>query len=129
MKAMASAPIFSTVCGTDDPLAADTAVVEGDHAMVRGDAVDDPRIPVVEDRGEVVQEDHRHVGAGTELAVGERRRRPTSTVRVGTSFQVVTSSLSGRRASVQVNWGFVLYSGMGVRGRQVGRGRRGSGGP
>ena len=39
---------------------ADTAVVEGDHAVVRGDAVDDARVPVVEDRGQVVQEHHRN---------------------------------------------------------------------
>ena len=40
---------------------ADTAVVERDDAVVRGDAVDDARVPVVEDRGQVVQEHHRNV--------------------------------------------------------------------
>ena len=40
---------------------ADTAIVEGDHAMVRGDTVNDSRIPVVENRGQVVQEHHRNV--------------------------------------------------------------------
>ena len=39
---------------------ADTAVVERDDAVVGGDAVDDPRVPVVEDRGQVVQEHHRN---------------------------------------------------------------------
>ena len=38
-----------------------------------GDAVDDARIPVVQDRPEVVQEDHRHARIGPEPAVGEAR--------------------------------------------------------
>ena len=40
---------------------ADTAIVEGDHAMVRGDTIDDSRIPVVENGGQVVQEHHWNV--------------------------------------------------------------------
>ena len=38
---------------------ADTAVVEGDDAVPRGDAVDDAWVPVVEVRREVREEDHR----------------------------------------------------------------------
>lgn len=34
-----------------------------------GDAVDDPGVPVVENRGEVGEEDHRDAGPGTKLAV------------------------------------------------------------
>jgi len=52
---------------------ADAAVVERDHLSLGGDAVDDPRVPVVQDGGEVVQEDERHAGARAELAVGEQR--------------------------------------------------------
>ena len=52
---------------------ADAAVVERDHVSLGGDAVDDPRVPVIQDGGEVVQEDERHAGARAELAVGERR--------------------------------------------------------
>ena len=51
---------------------ADAPVVEGDHSMLGRDAVDHPRVPVIEDRSEMVQEDDRHAGLGTELAVGER---------------------------------------------------------
>jgi hypothetical protein len=52
---------------------ADAAVVEGDDSVFRGDAVDDPRVPVVQDRGQMVQEDHRDAGLRAELAVGEPR--------------------------------------------------------
>src|SRR5439155_19410613 len=52
---------------------ADAAIVEGDYGVPRGDAVDDPRIPVVEVRGQVVQEDHGYAGLGAELAVRESR--------------------------------------------------------
>ena len=38
-----------------------------------GEAVHDARVPVVQDRGEVVQEDQRGAAARTELSVGERR--------------------------------------------------------
>ena len=41
--------------------------------MVGGDAIDDARIPVVENRPEVVQEDHRHARVGPEPAVSEAR--------------------------------------------------------
>src|SRR5438132_537330 len=41
--------------------------------MSCGDAVDDPRIPVVQHRAQVVEEDHRHAVARTELPVGEVR--------------------------------------------------------
>jgi hypothetical protein len=44
---------------------ADAAVVEGDHPTVRSDAVDDPGIPVVQDRRQVVEEDDRRTGPGT----------------------------------------------------------------
>ncbi len=53
--------------------APDTAVVERDHPAVRGDAVDDPGIPVVEHRHQVVQEHHRDAALGAELPVRERR--------------------------------------------------------
>ena len=36
---------------------ADAAVVEGDDAVLRGDAVDDSRVPVVQDGGEMGEED------------------------------------------------------------------------
>jgi hypothetical protein len=49
---------------------ADPPVVEGDHRVVGGDAVDDPRVPVVEDRAE---EDDRHPGLCAEAPVGESR--------------------------------------------------------
>ena len=49
----------------------DSAVVEGDHPVVSGDAVDDPWIPVVENCGQVVQEDHGNVRAGAEFAIGK----------------------------------------------------------
>ena len=39
---------------------ADPAIVEGDDTVVRGDTVDDAWVPVVEDRGQVVQEHHRN---------------------------------------------------------------------
>jgi hypothetical protein len=61
MKAIASVPICSTVVGTEPPVSADTAIVEGDDAVMSGDAVDDAWVPVVEDRGQVVQEHHRNV--------------------------------------------------------------------
>src|SRR5205814_8414830 len=50
---------------------ADTAVIEGDDRMPRGDAVDDSGITVVKDRGQVGEEDHRHPRARAELTVGE----------------------------------------------------------
>ncbi len=49
---------------------ADAPVVEGDDPTPGGDAVDDPGVPVVQDRGEVRDEDHRRTRVGTELAIG-----------------------------------------------------------
>jgi hypothetical protein len=39
--------------------------------MLGGDAVHDSGVPVVEDRGQVGEEDHRHPGVRAELTVGE----------------------------------------------------------
>ena len=50
---------------------ADTAVVEGDDPMLGGDAVHDSGVPVVQDCGQVGEEDHRHPRARAELTVGE----------------------------------------------------------
>ena len=50
---------------------ADAPVIEGDDPVLRGDAVDDPGVPVVQDRGQVGEEDHRDPGSRTELAVGD----------------------------------------------------------
>lgn len=44
---------------------------ERDHATLGGDAVDDARVPVVQDGGQVVQEDHRHASGSTELSIDE----------------------------------------------------------
>ncbi len=49
----------------------DAPVVERDDPVFRGDTVDDPRVPVVEDRGQVGEEDHRDAGLRAELPVGE----------------------------------------------------------
>jgi hypothetical protein len=51
--------------------AADTAVVEDDDVSVCGDPVDDSGVPVVDGRGEVVQQDERYAGSVAQLAVGE----------------------------------------------------------
>ena len=67
---------------------ADAAVVEGDHPVVGGDAVDDPRIPVVQDRTQVVQEDHRHARVRPEPAVGESRSADVDRSAVG-AFSVL----------------------------------------
>ena len=71
MKVTASFAIASMVFGVEPLGGADAAVVEGDDPVLGGDAVDDPRVPVVEDRGQVGEEDHRHAGRRAELAVGE----------------------------------------------------------
>ena len=39
--------------------------------MLRGDAVHDSGVPVVQDGGQVGEEDHRHAGGWAELSVGE----------------------------------------------------------
>jgi hypothetical protein len=49
----------------------DAAVVEGDHPVLCGDAVDHPRVPVVEVPCQVHEEDDRDTGLRAELAVGE----------------------------------------------------------
>ena len=50
---------------------ADAAIVEGDHAMLRRDAIDDPGVPVVEVGGQVIQEDHRYAVIDPQLPVDE----------------------------------------------------------
>ena len=50
---------------------ADAAVVEGDDVVVLRDRVDDARVPVVQRRGEVDEEDDRDAALRSELAVGE----------------------------------------------------------
>jgi len=47
----------------------DADVVEGDHASIRGERIDERRIPVVEIAAEVLQQDERHP-AYTEVAIG-----------------------------------------------------------
>jgi hypothetical protein len=51
------------------------------------DAVDDPGVPVVQDSGQVMQEDHGHAGIRTELSVRKSRSadidRPGRRVLVG----------------------------------------------
>src|SRR5207237_6879430 len=49
----------------------DAAVVEGDDPVLCGDAVDHPRVPVVEVACQVHEEDDRDTGLRAELAVGE----------------------------------------------------------
>ena len=49
----------------------DTSVIEGDDPMLGGDAVHDSGVPVVQDCGQVGEEDHRHAGVWAELSVGE----------------------------------------------------------
>ena len=49
----------------------DTSVVKGDHPMLGGDAVHDSGVPVVQDRGQVGEEDYWHPPARAELTVGE----------------------------------------------------------
>ncbi len=51
---------------------ADSAVVEGDHPAPGGESVDDAGVPVVQDRGQVVEQDQRYaVSFRAELPVGE----------------------------------------------------------
>ena len=49
----------------------DSAVVEGDHVVPGGDAVHDSRVPVVQDGGEVGEQDHRDAASRAQFAVGE----------------------------------------------------------
>ena len=50
---------------------ADASVVEGDDVALLGDGVDDPRVPVIQLRGEVDEEDHRDPSLRPELSIGE----------------------------------------------------------
>ena len=43
---------------------ADAPVVEGDDPVLRGDAVGDSGVPVVQDGGQMGEEDHRDAGVG-----------------------------------------------------------------
>src|SRR5690348_6131833 len=49
---------------------ADTALVEGDDMSMLCDGVDDARIPIVEGRREVDEEDDGYIALGAKLAVG-----------------------------------------------------------
>src|SRR5215203_6228189 len=49
----------------------DTSVVEGDDPMLGSDAVHDSGVPVVQDGGQVGEEEDRHAGGWAELSVGE----------------------------------------------------------
>jgi hypothetical protein len=49
----------------------DTSIVESDDPMLGGDAVHNSGVPVVQDRGQVGEEDHRHTSPRAELTVGE----------------------------------------------------------
>ena len=71
MKVTASLAICSMVVGVD-PLEAPTPRLS--KVMTRcvgGDAVHDSGVPVVQDGGQVSEEDHRHLRARAELTVGE----------------------------------------------------------
>jgi hypothetical protein len=48
-------------------------------SALRGDTVDDPRILVVQDGGQMIQEDHRHAGVAAKLATGPRTTTTSST--------------------------------------------------
>src|SRR5439155_22364982 len=50
---------------------ADAAVVEGDDVVVLRDGVDDARVPVVQRRGQVDEEDHRDTAPRAEFTVRE----------------------------------------------------------
>src|SRR5207247_3507493 len=51
----------------------DPSVVEGDHAAPGRNAVHDSRIPPVQFRCQMIEEDHRHTAVRTELPIGELR--------------------------------------------------------
>src|SRR6266498_5451618 len=57
--------------GRRAPRGAYPAVVEDDHAALRGDAIHNAWVPIVQHCSQVIQEDHRHAGRGAEFAVGE----------------------------------------------------------
>ena len=71
MKATASLRHRLDGVGRGAARGADAPVVEGDDPVLRGDAVDDSGVPVVQDGGQVGEEDHRDAGRRAELAVGE----------------------------------------------------------
>ena len=73
MKATASRAIASTDVGRLTFRRANALVVEDDDAASRRDAVDDPGIPPVEFRSQMVEEDNRHSGVGPKLPVDEFR--------------------------------------------------------
>ena len=75
---------------------ADTSVVEGDDPTPRGDAVHDWGIPVVQDRGQVSEEDHRHARVRAELTVGE----PHATGVDGLRRRVLPRRVQGTHAQV-----------------------------
>jgi hypothetical protein len=60
----------------------DAAVVEGDHPVLCGDAVDHPRVPVVEVPCQMHEEDHGHTGIRTELPVRESRSADIDGIRL-----------------------------------------------
>ena len=71
MNMTASRAMASIVSGVSAGRGADAAVVEGDHAVPGGDAVDDARVPVVQDGGEVGEQDDGDAAARAQLPVGE----------------------------------------------------------
>jgi hypothetical protein len=60
----------SIVSGVE-PRGADPTVVEDDHAALRGNAIHDAWVPIVQHRRQVIQEDHWHAGRVAEFTVGE----------------------------------------------------------
>ena len=86
----ASLAISSMVVGVDPAGGTDTPVIEGDDPMLRSDAVHDSGVPVIQDCGQVGEEDHRHPRARAELTVGELHA-PAESVCVGASFQTSLS--------------------------------------
>ena len=85
MKVMASFAIAWTVSGVLNRWKRRHPVVEGSAPVLCGNAVDDPRVQVVQHRGQVGEEDDRDAGRGAELAVGELTP-PAETVRVRASL-------------------------------------------
>jgi hypothetical protein len=77
---------------------ADAAVVERDDVMVLGDRVEDARIPVVQVRGQVDEEDHRDPARRPELAVGVGHAACSDSA--GRCLRVGRGDRARRRASV-----------------------------
>ena len=66
--------------------------------MLRGDAVDHSGVPVIQDSGQVGEEDHRDPGLRAEVPVGEVDT-PSGTVRVDAClYDPTTSPLASRSA-------------------------------